>query len=237
MSIDNIAQPEGSRHRRAGSDESTLFVGEQTSEVAEWGFEVDQDKEHIQFVKLLLDPHQKLPEYVSRTDLEARLKRAGKTAVQAAADYLFVLKQHVLEQLEGRFSAEMCATTKIEFVLTVPAVWSDAAKDATRKAAELAGMNENDNLSMITEPEAAALCALKTVAGVNANQDDVWIICDAGGGTYGCKHACGKAIIAQCQFCTRYANIFSHVRYCRPDLLRDKVTVTIPHRRSCFRRW
>ncbi|KAH0016072.1 actin-like ATPase domain-containing protein, partial [Aureobasidium melanogenum] len=179
----DISQFGDSRHRRAGSDESTLFVGEQTTGVAEWGFEVDKDKEHIQFVKLLLDPHQQLPEYVSRRDLEARLRRAGKTAVQAAADYLVNLKQHVLEQLEQRFSEEMCATTKIEFVLTVPAVWSDAAKDATRKAAELAGMNEDDNLSMITEPEAAALCALKTVAGVSAREDDVWIICDAGGGT------------------------------------------------------
>lgn len=113
--------------------------------------------------------------------------RAGKTAVEAAADYLFNLKQHVLEQIEQRFGEEMCAATRIEFVLTVPAVWSDAAKDATMKAAELAGMNEDDNLSMITEPEAAALCALKTVAGVNANQDDIWIVCDAGGGMYGSK--------------------------------------------------
>lgn len=186
---EDISQSGDSRYRRAGSDEDTLFVGEQTTEVVEWGFEVDKNKEHIQFVKLLLDPHQQLPEYVSRRDLEARLRRAGKTAIQAAADYLVNLKQHVLEQLEQRFSEEMCATTKIEFVLTVPAVWSDAAKDATRKAAELAGMNEDDNLSMITEPEAAALCALKTVAGVSAREDDVWIICDAGGGTYECNYA------------------------------------------------
>lgn len=125
-----------------------------------------------------------MPEYVSRKELEARLRRAGKTAVQAAADYLFNLKQHVLEQIEERFGEGMLADTKIEFVFTVPAVWSDAAKDATMKAAEMAGLNEENNLSMITEPEAAALCALKTVANVSAREDDVWIVCDAGGGTY-----------------------------------------------------
>jgi molecular chaperone DnaK (HSP70) len=92
------------------------------------------------------------------------------------------LKQHVLQQVEERFGENMCASAKIEYILTVPAVWSDAAKDATMKAASLAGMNEDDNLSMVTEPEAAALCALKTIAGVNAQDEDVWIVCDAGGG-------------------------------------------------------
>ncbi|KAL4951774.1 hypothetical protein BDW69DRAFT_186085 [Aspergillus filifer] len=41
----------------------------------------------------------------------------------------------------------------LQFVLTVPAVWSDKAKDATMRAAAQAG------------------------------KDDVFIICDAGGGT------------------------------------------------------
>jgi molecular chaperone DnaK (HSP70) len=153
------------------------------TEVAEWGFEVDQqDQDHIQFVKLLLDPHQKLPDYISRPELEARLRRANRTAVQATADYLTHLKQHILQQVEVRFGEVMCASTKIEYIMTVPAVWSDVAKDATMKAADLAGMNEDNNLSMVTEPEAAALCALKTIAGVNAQKDDVWIVCDAGGG-------------------------------------------------------
>jgi len=161
-------------------------VNQGNAEIVEWGYEVDTDKEHIQFIKLLLDPTQKLPNYVSREDLEARLRKAHKTAVQAAADYLVNLKEHVLEQVEQRFGDELFATTKVEFVLTVPAVWSDAAKDATMKAAELAGMNENDNLSMITEPEAAALYALKTVSGVSTKEGDVWIVCDAGGGTQKC---------------------------------------------------
>ncbi|KEQ67730.1 actin-like ATPase domain-containing protein [Aureobasidium melanogenum CBS 110374] len=182
-SSENVPQTQKSRKRRAGTDESTLFVSQKSAEVVEWGFEVNQDKEFIQFVKLLLDPSQELPQYVSREELEARLKRAGKTAVQAAADYLANLKDHVSEQLQKRFGERMYTTTKVEYILTVPAVWSDAAKDATMKAAELAGMNEADNLSMITEPEAAALCALKTVADVSAREDDVWIVCDAGGGT------------------------------------------------------
>ncbi|THX83338.1 actin-like ATPase domain-containing protein [Aureobasidium pullulans] len=183
ISTDNTPGPRKSRKRRADSDQDSLFVSQNAYDVVEWGFEVNQEKDFIQYIKLLLDPTQKLPEYISRRDLEVQLRKIGKTAVQVAGDYLIKLKEHVLQQIEQRFGEEMCSTTKIEYILTVPAVWSDAAKDATMKAAEIAGMNEHDNLSMITEPEAAALCALKTVAGVNTGEDDVWIIADLGGGT------------------------------------------------------
>lgn len=196
------------------------------TEVAEWGFEVNQDKEHIQFVKLLLDPSQQLPEYVSRRDLEARLSGAHKTAVQAAADYLINLKQHVLEQIEERFGQQLLAATQFEFVITVPAVWSDAAKDATMKAAQLAGLNENDKLSMITEPEAAALCALKTVTGVSAEENDIWIVCDAGGGTPNRTGAFDK----------KHADLTLAYRYCGPYFLPDQVNITTIHRRSRLRR-
>ncbi|THW58311.1 actin-like ATPase domain-containing protein [Aureobasidium pullulans] len=179
---ENIPQPR--RRKRAVSDQDTLFVSQFIAEVVEWGFEIDQSKNYIQYLKLLLDPHQQLPSYISRRDLEAQLRQTGKTVIQAAGDYLTKFKEHVLEQIEERFGEDMCSTTKIEFILTVPAVWSDSAKDATLQAAELAGMSaRRHNLSMVTEPEAAALCALKTVAGVNANEEDVWIVADSGGGT------------------------------------------------------
>jgi len=47
-------------------------------------------------------------------------------------------------------------------VLTVPAVWSDAAKVATLQAAERAGMGSRYDMQMISEPEAATLYALQT---------------------------------------------------------------------------
>jgi hypothetical protein len=63
------------------------------------------------------------------------------------------LKQHVLQQVEERFGEVMCASTKIEYILTVPAVWSEAAKDATMRAAELAGMNEDSNCPWSPSPK------------------------------------------------------------------------------------
>lgn len=75
----------------------------------------------------------------------------------------------------------MVKITKIDFVLTVPAVWSDTAKDATLRAAKNAGMGPN--LHMISEPEAAAIYALKSMEHHDLRAGDHFIVCDAGGGT------------------------------------------------------
>lgn len=77
----------------------------------------------------------------------------------------------------------MAKTTPIDVVLTVPAVWSDAAKDATMRAAEKAVLCRN--LSMISEPEAAIVYAMKSIDQKQKlfKTGDNWILCDAGGGT------------------------------------------------------
>ena len=70
--------------------------------------------------------------------------------------------------------------TKVQFVLTVPAVWSDAAKDATLKAAEKAGMGNRHDLKLISEPEAAAVYTLKAIQPNHLKIGDNFIVCDAG---------------------------------------------------------
>ncbi|KAG6050145.1 hypothetical protein E4U33_000735 [Claviceps sp. LM78 group G4] len=64
-------------------------------------------------------------------------------------------------------------------VLPVPAVWSDAAKNATLKAAELAGI---ESVTVVKEPEAAALYSIKTL-DFSMKKNDAFVVCDAGGGT------------------------------------------------------
>jgi hypothetical protein len=69
--------------------------------------------------------------------------------------------------------------------LTVPAIWNDAGKAATRAAAIQAGFlrDENDNrLTLITEPEAAAMFCLKTGL-LNLKIHDAVLIFDCGSGT------------------------------------------------------
>lgn len=69
--------------------------------------------------------------------------------------------------------------TKVEFVLTVPAVWSDSAKNATLQAAERAGMGNRHELKLISEPEAAAIYTLKAIQPNYLKVGDNFVVCDA----------------------------------------------------------
>jgi molecular chaperone DnaK (HSP70) len=100
----------------------------------------------------------------------------NKIATEVAADFLSEVYKHILKTIAKQITEEALSITPLEFWFTVPAIWSDRAKDATRKAAELAGFGKDhkrgeDKIFMITEPEAAAIAALKktTVDGLGAS--------------------------------------------------------------------
>ncbi|KEQ68243.1 actin-like ATPase domain-containing protein [Aureobasidium namibiae CBS 147.97] len=147
-----------------------------------WGFQIKPNESRLRCMKLLLDRHQKFPSYVSRQDLGNLLVHWDKSAEQAVSDYLTALYSHVKKRFEKRFPL-MVATTQIDIVITVPAVWSDAAKDATMRAATNAGMGTN--LFMVSEPEAAAIYAIKSIDIQKklCMAGDNFIVCDCGGGT------------------------------------------------------
>lgn len=132
-------------------------------------------------MKLSLDENQELPSWVSASDVKDQLKRKGKDAQTVVADYLAEVWKHGKAALEKRYGKTFLATTRLDFVLTVPAVWSDAAKDATLRAAQKAGIGPN--LSLISEPEAAAVYTLKTLLPKDLRVGNNFIVCDAGGGT------------------------------------------------------
>ncbi len=68
----------------------------------------------------------------------------------------------------------------MHFVLTVPAVWSDAAKMATLQAAEKAGMGTEHHVKLISEPEAAAVYTFKAIQPTQFKVGDNFVVCDAG---------------------------------------------------------
>ena len=109
----------------------------------------------------------------------------GMTAIDAVQDYLTGLYQHIMTTLSRRFEKGIVQSTKIDFVLTVPAIWSDAAKQKMRKAASTAGMGNEHQLTLLSEPESAALYTLKGMHNANAQvkPHDRIVVCDAGGGT------------------------------------------------------
>ncbi|CAK3865057.1 Heat shock 70 kDa 12A [Lecanosticta acicola] len=110
----------------------------------------------------------------------------GKSEIDVAADYLFKLRQAMRNQLQKTLGEVFNREERnIRYFLTVPAIWNDAGKAATRAAAIQAGFlrDENDNrLTLITEPEAAAMFCSKTGL-LSLKVHDAVLIVDCGGGT------------------------------------------------------
>ncbi|XP_052819482.1 uncharacterized protein LOC128245378 isoform X2 [Mya arenaria] len=74
-------------------------------------------------------------------------------AVEVFAAAIRHLKNHFMEQAKLRVKIQ---ENEVRWVITVPAIWSDDAKEFMVVAAEMAGIKE-DKLSLAYEPEAAAI--------------------------------------------------------------------------------
>jgi len=157
--------------------------GEPVPQNIRWGFQFKPEEPRLRCIKLFLDRNQKLPPFVSPLSTAAQLRKCERTVMDAVSDYLTKIYEHTMETLQRRYGETFISQTPVEFVLTVPAVWSDAAKNATLQAAERAGMGNRHELKLISEPEAAAFYTLKTIQPNGLKEGDNFIVCDAGGGT------------------------------------------------------
>jgi molecular chaperone DnaK (HSP70) len=98
-----------------------------------------------------------------------------------AADYIRSIYEHALERIATKVPEKYLENdVQKKFVISVPAVWSDKAKDTTLKAAKLAGIYP---ATLIKEPEAAAMYTLHVLQDRGLEVGDALVICDAGGGT------------------------------------------------------
>ena len=94
--------------------------------------------------------------------------RAGdKSPVELSAEVLATLRQRA----EDSFDSELHGA-----VITVPAYFDDAQRQATKDAAELAGLNV---LRLISEPTAAAVAY-----GLDHGSEGLYAVYDLGGGTF-----------------------------------------------------
>lgn len=107
----------------------------------------------------------------------------GHSPEALVKDYLTALRNHAETILRYKLQQSALTSTPVEYVLTVPAVWSESAQASTRCCAEKAGMGTGSSLHIITEPEAAAMYALDAMDPHNIKIADTFVLCDAGGGT------------------------------------------------------
>ena len=149
-----------------------------------WGFQVDDYGLRHQWFKLDLDPnHSRGISELSRQypDQHALPPGYSVSSDKLCTDYLRALRQHTEEVLKHKLPASILKTTPIEYIITVPAVWSDSAQAKTRSCAFKAGMGKD--LQIISEPEAAAIYALHAMDPHSVQVGDTFVLCDAGGGT------------------------------------------------------
>src|SRR5204863_6067566 len=90
-----------------------------------------------------------------------------KSPVDVSAEILKVLRVQAEESLAGEL---------VGAVITVPAYFDDAQRQATRDAARLAGLNV---LRLLNEPTAAAIAY-----GLDNASEGIYAVYDLGGGTF-----------------------------------------------------
>ncbi|KAL5012666.1 hypothetical protein ScPMuIL_011217 [Solemya velum] len=100
--------------------------------------------------------HFKMELYEKDVDLKMTLEVDGGStlAIDIFSDSLAHLKNHFLE--EKRTTYPDILETDIHWVITVPAIWNDAAKQFMREAAIRAGIEDN-HITLALEPEVASI--------------------------------------------------------------------------------
>jgi hypothetical protein len=136
-----------------------------------WGYQVEPGMVSCSWTKLLLDSETKDTKFDDSSIRDAidqgrlRLPKS-RDAQGVAADFLTCLYQYMENKLVKEFgSRALYDSTPMDCWLTVPAVWSDYAQNATKAAAKAAGFGSRpgDTISVIPEPEAAAVAVLKNI--------------------------------------------------------------------------
>ncbi|KAH6842399.1 hypothetical protein B0I37DRAFT_399101 [Chaetomium sp. MPI-CAGE-AT-0009] len=144
-----------------------------------WGASVNRMQGNVVGVKLLLDPSQERPFYLPTSNIKRTIKNLPKVPVEIAADFIGAVYRHAQSEIAKVVPKDYLKICQKHFVLSVPAVWSDAAKNATLQASRIAGIFP---VTLIKEPEAAALYTMHSL-DFSLNVGDAFVVCDAGGGT------------------------------------------------------
>lgn len=99
--------------------------------------------------------------------IDLHTRQGAKTPIDVSADILRALKARAEQSLGGEL---------VGAVITVPAYFDDAQRQATKDAARLAGLNV---LRLLNEPTAAAIAY-----GLDNAAEGTFVVYDLGGGTF-----------------------------------------------------
>lgn len=118
-------------------------------------------KPAVRGIKLLLDRSKEI-QYGPAAKSERIIQGLCKKPVEVAGEYLEKMVSHAKGILNRRGIGSLMRTMDVQYILTVPAVWSDKAKDLTLQAAYHAGIQKS-SVTLLSEPEAAAIYTIRTI--------------------------------------------------------------------------
>lgn len=129
-----------------------------------WGFQILDSMPRMQWIKLGLAPDQKLGIGSRLSSTYTDCCRVPvpyhSSPEKVVTDYLRSFREHIIQVLRSKVGRSFDHTA-LEFVITVPAMWPDWAKAKTLSCAEEAGFGKTSKIRIISEPEAAAMHALR----------------------------------------------------------------------------
>ncbi|KAA8913169.1 hypothetical protein FN846DRAFT_916415 [Sphaerosporella brunnea] len=166
-----------------------------------WGYEI-QDvttnkgvPEALKWFKLLLQG-QSAPSAFARLSISEpepaaedpsqataiKLRKLNIRPVEVVTDFLASVRRVALASIKDTYGEKK--EIKVQYVLTIPAIWKDMEKSLMIQASENAGFGTHRvDFELVGEPESAAAYTLKAIQPNNLDNGDTFVICDAGGGT------------------------------------------------------
>ncbi|RYO80914.1 hypothetical protein DL766_009145 [Monosporascus sp. MC13-8B] len=135
-----------------------------------WGYEVSDGEEPIDLIKLLLLPESELRTYLQGQDAATversrdKITSLGKTVTSVIQDYLRELWKYSLGQIKASIG-QRSETLPLHVILTVPAIWSEVARQNMLHVAKQAGICDDracgkTRVELVDEPQAAATAVL-----------------------------------------------------------------------------
>lgn len=129
--VDAVKSWPGGDDRIVPKTPTTLLYDKGSTDNFKWGYQLNQSfEDKIIGLKLLLDPEQQRPYWIP-TNIEAEMAKLPKDVLEVAADYMKAIFDHALSEIENGYMPGFVRDFSKQYVLTVPAVWSDKAKDMT----------------------------------------------------------------------------------------------------------
>ncbi|KAI2469096.1 hypothetical protein F4781DRAFT_395791 [Annulohypoxylon bovei var. microspora] len=149
----------------------------------EWGFQISDDadpQDILSLFKLGLEPEKYIKQSADAFGKSLHFENVD----QMITDYLSGLFKYFTGFMERQIGQGMFQTTPVKFVLTVPAIWSEVAKQRTLDAFErVPNLPKSYSINLLSEPEAAGIASLREIDQHDLKINDTFVTVDGGGGT------------------------------------------------------